>query len=299
MAMTNEEILAAFVRPAVFPAEAIELAGERRAEIAPQLIAEIEDCAAGRRAGIEGFYYLTDIACHLLAEWRDERGFKPLLSLLASPHREMLGDSITESVAALLARTYDGDIAALQSLILDQAADEFVRDAALGAYVLLVKEGKETRADARAFLLAFFAQQPHRTDYIWNGWIDAVSELQFEDLVPQVRQLFDGGAIDETWLEYEDFEAMFENAPNTPQVSSQLAYQSPIKEMRRWSYGAADNDGAFSLEDEEIDDLVLSAFEDGPALNPYKNIGRNDPCPCGSGKKFKKCCLPKAEADLL
>lgn len=23
--------------------------------------------------------------------------------------------------------------------------------------------------------------------------------------------------------------------------------------------------------------------------------GRNDPCPCGSGKKFKKCCLPKKE----
>jgi len=21
-------------------------------------------------------------------------------------------------------------------------------------------------------------------------------------------------------------------------------------------------------------------------------IGRNDPCPCGSGKKYKKCCLP-------
>src|SRR6266571_774139 len=24
--------------------------------------------------------------------------------------------------------------------------------------------------------------------------------------------------------------------------------------------------------------------------------GRNDPCPCGSGKKYKKCCLPKDEA---
>jgi hypothetical protein len=22
------------------------------------------------------------------------------------------------------------------------------------------------------------------------------------------------------------------------------------------------------------------------------NTGRNDPCPCGSGKKYKKCCLP-------
>ena len=25
-------------------------------------------------------------------------------------------------------------------------------------------------------------------------------------------------------------------------------------------------------------------------------IGRNDPCRCGSGKKYKKCCLPKDEA---
>lgn len=25
-------------------------------------------------------------------------------------------------------------------------------------------------------------------------------------------------------------------------------------------------------------------------VNPYKDIGRNDPCPCGSGKKFKQCC---------
>ena len=25
-------------------------------------------------------------------------------------------------------------------------------------------------------------------------------------------------------------------------------------------------------------------------------IGRNDPCPCGSGKKYKKCCLEKDQA---
>ncbi|MBN2035593.1 MAG: SEC-C domain-containing protein [Chitinispirillaceae bacterium] len=22
----------------------------------------------------------------------------------------------------------------------------------------------------------------------------------------------------------------------------------------------------------------------------YTDVGRNDPCPCGSGKKFKRCC---------
>ncbi|MBU0463853.1 MAG: SEC-C domain-containing protein [Proteobacteria bacterium] len=29
------------------------------------------------------------------------------------------------------------------------------------------------------------------------------------------------------------------------------------------------------------------------ALEPKTKIGRNDPCPCGSGKKYKKCCLNK------
>ena len=28
---------------------------------------------------------------------------------------------------------------------------------------------------------------------------------------------------------------------------------------------------------------------EGQLHNPYKDVGRNDPCPCGSGKKFKKC----------
>jgi hypothetical protein len=35
-----------------------------------------------------------------------------------------------------------------------------------------------------------------------------------------------------------------------------------------------------------------------PVHNPFRNVGRNDPCPCGSGKKFKKCCLGKPSAEL-
>jgi uncharacterized protein YecA (UPF0149 family) len=27
----------------------------------------------------------------------------------------------------------------------------------------------------------------------------------------------------------------------------------------------------------------------------HHKIGRNDPCPCGSGKKYKHCCLKTAE----
>jgi preprotein translocase subunit SecA len=35
-------------------------------------------------------------------------------------------------------------------------------------------------------------------------------------------------------------------------------------------------------------------FDDADDTTPYKRespkVGRNDPCPCGSGKKYKKCC---------
>lgn len=30
---------------------------------------------------------------------------------------------------------------------------------------------------------------------------------------------------------------------------------------------------------------------EGAAQKAQAKVGRNDPCPCGSGKKFKKCCL--------
>ena len=42
------------------------------------------------------------------------------------------------------------------------------------------------------------------------------------------------------------------------------------------------------LRPKDLDRLVNGVQE--PYINPYRNIGRNDPCPCGSGKKYKKCC---------
>ena len=30
-----------------------------------------------------------------------------------------------------------------------------------------------------------------------------------------------------------------------------------------------------------------------PIRNRQQRVGRNDPCPCGSGKKFKNCCMKK------
>lgn len=40
-----------------------------------------------------------------------------------------------------------------------------------------------------------------------------------------------------------------------------------------------------TLEDEEIDDYYPETY-----VRPEPKVGRNEPCPCGSGKKYKRCC---------
>gem|GEM_PF-1104048 len=50
--------------------------------------------------------------------------------------------------------------------------------------------------------------------------------------------------------------------------------------------------------DEEMDGMIAEweVDADGEPSAAWLKTGRNEPCPCGSGKKFKKCCLSKAEA---
>jgi SWIM/SEC-C metal-binding protein len=40
---------------------------------------------------------------------------------------------------------------------------------------------------------------------------------------------------------------------------------------------------------EDITEIELALVARQPVLADPK-VGRNEPCPCGSGKKFKKCC---------
>ena len=59
-----------------------------------------------------------------------------------------------------------------------------------------------------------------------------------------------------------------------------------------------------SLEDTAINlvDGNLSEKEGGmnkTVVNKEPKVGRNDPCPCGSGKKYKKCCGKNQQIEIF
>lgn len=57
-----------------------------------------------------------------------------------------------------------------------------------------------------------------------------------------------------------------------------------------------DHDEEEDEDGEELDDAVDGEPASPRPVRAAVRVGRNDPCPCGSGKKYKKCCLCKVDA---
>lgn len=83
--------------------------------------------------------------------------------------------------------------------------------------------------------------------------------------------------------------ALCKQDPSTTRGSSYSPGRIAARQAR-WSKEAAEDD---EEDERDLEPLVDSNI---PYMRAGPKIGRNDPCPCGSGKKYKRCCLPKAEA---
>ena len=64
-------------------------------------------------------------------------------------------------------------------------------------------------------------------------------------------------------------------------------YKNMVDAKADWLYQLPQWDEIFTKERQK--ELYLEQKKSGTIVKGAK-IGRNDPCPCGSGKKYKKCC---------
>ncbi|MBV8186426.1 MAG: SEC-C domain-containing protein [Alphaproteobacteria bacterium] len=90
--------------------------------------------------------------------------------------------------------------------------------------------------------------------------------------------------------------ARAERAPNDIQrfEDAHLGYiEDVVVALEDWILGDHFTDDDEDIPDVDVlEDLGESLSPPGqPAFNPWRHVGRNDPCPCGSGKKAKRCCL--------
>jgi hypothetical protein len=290
---------------------ALRAAIEQREAIVPELIAAIDRVSAdpGPYLTKDNTDHLHSFAIYLLAQLREARARDAFLRFFSLPGEQALdltGDMVTEHGAAVLASVCGGDPAPLLKLIHDEAVNEFVRHQAMDALAVQSLWGERPREAVVEDLRRLFVTLPKPGNaYVWAGLTGLICDFHAPELAPEARQAFAGGLVDESildlqWLEEELFQRGGKSLEHFRERNAPI---DAIAECSCWLCFRDENeDGGPWDDDEDMDreDRPDGAFgpppeglPDIPAPTPYiapPKIGRNDPCPCGSGKKYKKCC---------
>ena len=70
-------------------------------------------------------------------------------------------------------------------------------------------------------------------------------------------------------------------------IDLEKLYYNMIDAKAQYLYNLPQWDGIFS---EEKRKDIRKQYNETKIVRNEQKVGRNDPCPCGSGKKYKKCC---------
>lgn len=280
------------------PELAVALCTARYDDAAPALRALLARAAGGETLS-ENDARLLFRGLYIMGGARDAAAFPLLLRLLRRPFDEvepLLGDTITEGLGKIATGMFDGDADGLLSTITDRSIDEFIRKALFDAATFLTWERRIDPDRLRGFLLRFYEERlAGDGDYGWIGWLYVISTLGYRDLAPLVHRAWDEGLVPGYVLSRKHFEDDLRDAERRP---------DHLPRLKEANLGYIDDalaalqqaDGAGVLGEEPGDPAPGNRIRSpvapvAPVINPWRNVGRNDPCLCGSGKKAKKCCL--------
>lgn len=88
-----------------------------------------------------------------------------------------------------------------------------------------------------------------------------------------------------------ELETLAEDTELTIKIDFKALYQKMVEYKAEHLYSLPQWKDIFS--DEELEVLYKEQKRSKTVVNTEAKVGRNDPCPCGSGKKYKKCCGAK------
>ena len=280
------------------PEAAARAAAERRPEVVPALVAALEEQAAALEAGGDDADGRLFVLFHLLGSLRATEAYRPLCRLLRLPDiGDALGDTTTETAHRVMAAVFDGDPAPLQAVIEDADADEFVRSRMFETLAMVTRAGALPRADTERYLRdSFMHLRPQACSFVWNGWQNAMAMLGLAELTTLVQKVFARCFIDPTWMRYKDFVDALQawsahpEGPTEYDAKEYAPFGDFVDEMSSWPVFAPEPEATVNEDPVDLDEPLT--WDAGiPAHNPFRHVSRNDPCPCGSGKKFKRCCL--------
>ena len=266
------------------PVEALRWALAHWDTASAEFIALLEEYADGSEDPDRPFDALFFIV-HLAGDRGDKRAYRPLCRIMLDEERliGILGDiAAVETLKGVLIKCFDGDTGPLQSVIESPGADSITRGEALLALAWLARDGQTPEPEFRAYLGTLFEEAlPKEPDYIWYHLSLVAAVLGYAEFAARTEAMIKSGLIPEEWLTLAELPLLLESGDPVGKAGLEGEEVAPfddvIRSLEDWPW------------DEEFEDEEEEPQQ--PVINPLRHVGRNDPCPCGSGKKFKNCHL--------
>ena len=157
-----------------------------------------------------------------------------------------------------------------QNIAYDETADRSQLEKFWGTYFQIEKE--------------IYEKLLSNPDEEVRGTVKELAERYGQDVMTMVGFL-DG--INDSLKTANPIETMEEDTVVSLAFDKELLYKNMVDAKADWLYQLPQWDAIFT--EEKRKELYMEQKKSGTVVKPHK-IGRNDPCPCGSGKKYKHCC---------
>ena len=121
-------------------------------------------------------------------------------------------------------------------------------------------------------------------DEVVEGTVKELAEKYGQEVMTMIGFL-DG--INESLKVENPIETMDEDTVVSLAFDKEKLYKNMVAAKADWLYGLPQWNAIFSEEEQK---KLYKEQKESTTVRKEKKVGRNDPCPCGSGKKYKKCC---------
>ena len=122
-------------------------------------------------------------------------------------------------------------------------------------------------------------------DEVVRGTVKELAD-RYEISLEHMVAFLDG--INDSLKEANPIETMDENTEVNLGFDKELLYKNMVAADAEWLYGLTEWDEIFDAETKKR--LYKEQKDSTTVHREEQKVYPNDPCPCGSGKKYKKCC---------
>jgi hypothetical protein len=201
-----------------------------------------------------------------------------------------MGDHITATIWQCFYKLGFNETGQLKGYLLQPSIDTYSKTAvseALCQIILHHPDRKDEIRDIFHEVLETFERSKPEDDLLDTDFlgllVSDIMDANLPELLPSIKRLYEKGYVSI------GIAGTYESVQRDFEQHARIDHKRKILGIFDLYNDIVDNWAGYNEDEEFTDDEFDNPYLQKPVISV--KIGRNDPCPCGSGKKYKKCCL--------